>query len=82
MTLTLHHNFSGYETVLTVDEFTKTGKFYNFKVPFPPDAPFGEYSYTMVADSQLVSSGLINYSQYQPVEYIVSDKTLYVVYQN
>lgn len=87
MILKLHHNFSGYETELKIDTFTQEGVYYKFTIPFPPDAPYGEFNYSLVPDDaesplSIIASGILNYSQYAPVNYVVTDKTIYTIYQN
>ena len=87
MILKLHHNFSGYEIELKIDTFTQEGVYYKFTIPFPSDAPYGEYNYSLIPDDDstsqpIIASGILNYSQYAPVNYVVSDKTVFTIYQN
>ena len=89
MILKLHHNFSGYEIELTINEFTQEGVYYKFSIPFPSDAPYGEYNYVLIPDDAdsstsqpIIASGILNYSQYAPVNYVVSDKTVFTIYEN
>jgi hypothetical protein len=83
MILSLRHNFSGAEYSLDIDEVAVSGNYYSFEIPFPANAPYGEYNYKLFAadaPTDLVSSGIINYSPYMQNKYVVRDNVLYVIY--
>lgn len=83
MIIKLKHNFSGVEYSLTITEITVQGNYYSFEIPFPDDAPYGEYNYKLMLDEEAekpVSSGIINFSPYLENKYIVRDNILYIIY--
>ena len=83
MILTLHHNFSNVDYTVEIHEVTVNGNYYSFEIPFPVDAPYGEYNYKLYTDStydELISSGIINYSAYLQNKYVVRDNILFTIY--
>lgn len=83
MTIFLHHNFSGQDYTVNIDEVSVNGNYYGFELALPSGAPYGEYNYKMCEDAScgnILSTGIINYSPYLVNKYVVHDSTVFTVY--
>lgn len=83
MTIYLHHQFSGLDITLSITEVQVDGNYYSFELELPEGSPYGEYAYKICETedcSNILSSGIINYSAYMINKYVVRDNVVYTVY--